>query len=85
MRAKGEQCSKPGSRVGRDSLHEVPDSLAFGSASGMTGRFVPRHSTVILIRSVAAKPLSPVHLSSMVPLSVATVWNVRYGLAAMAG
>jgi aerobic carbon-monoxide dehydrogenase large subunit len=38
MRAKGEQCSDPGPRAaGADSLPEVPDSLASGSASGMTG------------------------------------------------
>jgi N-methylhydantoinase B len=37
MRPKGEQRSDPGSRGGSDSLHKVPDSLACGSASGMTG------------------------------------------------
>jgi len=38
MRAQGERRFDPGPRVrGRDSLHEIPDSLAFGSASGMTG------------------------------------------------
>ena len=36
MRAEGEQRSDPGPRE-CDSLHEVPDSLAFGSTSGMTG------------------------------------------------
>jgi hypothetical protein len=42
MRAEGEQ--RPKESMGRDlgdlvydSLHEVPDSLACGSASGMTG------------------------------------------------
>jgi hypothetical protein len=64
-----------------DSFREVPDSFACGSASGMTD---VDHSTVILICSVAEKPLSPVHFSSMVPLSVATVWKVMNGLAAMA-
>jgi 5-oxoprolinase (ATP-hydrolysing) len=37
MRAGGEQCSDPGPRDGPDSLREVPDSLDFVSASGMTG------------------------------------------------
>src|SRR5215467_8709586 len=43
------------------------------------------HSTTILACSVAAKPLSPVHLNSNVPLSVATVEKVMNGLAAIAG
>jgi hypothetical protein len=35
MRADGEQRSDPGPReAGYDSYWEVPDSLAFGSASG---------------------------------------------------
>jgi excinuclease ABC subunit C len=37
MRAEGEQRSDPGPREASDSRHEVPDSLAYGSASGMTG------------------------------------------------
>jgi hypothetical protein len=38
MHAGGGQRSDPGPRgAGRDSLPEVPDSFAFGSASGMTG------------------------------------------------
>ena len=38
MRAKGEQRSDPGPReAGCGSFREVPDSLAFGSTSGMTG------------------------------------------------
>jgi 5-oxoprolinase (ATP-hydrolysing) len=38
MPAKGEQRSDPGPReAGSDSFREVPDSLACGSASGMTG------------------------------------------------
>jgi assimilatory nitrate reductase catalytic subunit len=38
MRARGEQRSDPGPReAGSDSPPEVPDSLACGSASGMTG------------------------------------------------
>jgi len=38
MRAEGEQPSDPGPReVKHDSSGEVPDSLACGSASGMTG------------------------------------------------
>jgi hypothetical protein len=37
MRADGEQRFEPGSRRKFDSFGEVPDSLAFGSASGMTG------------------------------------------------
>src|SRR5262249_25585909 len=38
MRAEGELLSDPGSgEAGSDSSHEVPDSLACGSASGMTG------------------------------------------------
>ena len=38
MRAIGERRSEPGTREGPDSLPEVPDSLASGLASGMTGR-----------------------------------------------
>jgi crotonobetainyl-CoA:carnitine CoA-transferase CaiB-like acyl-CoA transferase len=39
LRAEREQRSDPGPREpGSDSLDEVPDSLACGSASGMTGR-----------------------------------------------
>jgi choline dehydrogenase-like flavoprotein len=51
MRAKGEQRSDPGSRDARgsDSLAEVPDSLARGSASGMTG--VTPDSEIIVIGS----------------------------------
>src|SRR5262249_39856077 len=44
-----------------------------------------RHSTVILTDSDAVKPLSPVHSKLSVPLSLATVKNVRKGLAAIAG
>jgi len=45
MRAQGERRFDPGPRVrGRDSLHEIPDSLAFGSASGMTGASGERES-----------------------------------------
>jgi hypothetical protein len=37
-RAEGERRSEPGPHgTGSDSLPKVPDSLAFGSASGMTG------------------------------------------------
>ena len=42
------------------------------------------HSTVILAEASCEKPLSPVHWNANVPLSVATVWNVMNGLAAMA-
>jgi hypothetical protein len=38
MRAEGEQHADPGPReAGSGPFWEVPDSLAFGSASGMTG------------------------------------------------
>jgi len=38
LRAEREQRPDPGpGAAGSDSLPEVPDSLAFGSASGMTG------------------------------------------------
>jgi excinuclease ABC subunit C len=37
MGAEGEQRSDAGPREGSDSPDEVPDSLAYGSASGMTG------------------------------------------------
>src|SRR6185295_13160001 len=37
MRAEGERRSDPEPREERDSPHEVPDSLACGAASGMTG------------------------------------------------
>jgi len=41
MQAGGEQRSDPGPwEAGADSLAEVPDSLAFGSASGMTGGII---------------------------------------------
>src|SRR5712675_2132506 len=43
------------------------------------------HSTVMGADSVAAKPSSPVHRNSIVPVAVATVKNVRNGLAAIAG
>jgi hypothetical protein len=51
----------------------LPHPLRGLPASRMTGG--THHSTVMLIRSVAEKPLSPVQVSSMVPLAVATVWN----------
>ena len=35
--------------------------------------------------AVASNPLSPVHLKSKVPLSLALVWNVMKGLEATAG
>src|SRR5215211_966923 len=44
----------------------------------------PDHSTVIVADSVTEKPLSPVHVNSSLPLSVATVWKVMNGLAAIA-
>src|SRR5215472_4523802 len=43
------------------------------------------HSTVIFAEPVSWKPLSPVHSNSIVPLSVATVWKLTNGLAAIAG
>src|SRR5436309_2508477 len=42
------------------------------------------HSTVIFAEASWVKPLSPVHWNAKVPLSVATVWKVMNGLAAMA-
>ncbi len=44
-----------------------------------------RHSTVMATDSVAWKPLSPVQVIVMVPLSVATVVKATYGLAETAG
>ena len=46
---------------------------------------IPCHSTVIVAVSVCEKPLSPVHLNTIVPLAVATVENEMNGLAAIAG
>ena len=43
------------------------------------------HSTTIFASSVTSKPLSPIHRNASVPLSVATVWKVMNGLAAIAG
>ena len=43
------------------------------------------HSTTIFASSVASKPLSPIQWNASVPLSVATVWNVTNGFAAIAG
>jgi hypothetical protein len=43
------------------------------------------HSMVMSARSLAAKPLSPVHSKAIEPLSVATVKNEMNGLAAIAG
>jgi hypothetical protein len=41
MRAEREQCSDPGPReTGSDTFQEFPDSLACGSASGMTGGWI---------------------------------------------
>jgi len=43
------------------------------------------HSTRIEAEAVSAKPLSPIHSKSNLPLSVATVKNVMNGFAAIAG
>src|SRR5262249_48714439 len=43
------------------------------------------HATVMVAVSVRVSPSSPVQLSLSSPLSVATVWKVRNGLAAIAG
>jgi CO/xanthine dehydrogenase Mo-binding subunit len=48
LRAAGEPRSEPGPwATGSDSLREVPDSLAFGSASGMTGGIIYADGSVI--------------------------------------
>jgi len=52
MRAKGEQRSDPGPReAGSGPLREVPDSLASGSASGMTGRWLDSDLVYSFMRS----------------------------------
>ncbi len=43
------------------------------------------HSTVMAAEAVSAKPLSPIHSKSNLPLSVATVKKVMNGFAAIAG
>ena len=40
---------------------------------------------MIFASSVTENPLSPVQVNASVPLSVATVWNVTNGFAAIAG
>jgi hypothetical protein len=42
MRAEGERRSDPGPREVTLGHRDVPDSLAFGSASGMTGESFAR-------------------------------------------
>ena len=52
MRAKGEQRSDPGPReAGSGPLREVLDSLASGSASGMTGRWLDSDLVYSFMRS----------------------------------
>jgi hypothetical protein len=60
MRAAGEQLSDPGSPRAEQALHEeVPDSLACGSASGMTGGEAVTYMTLApALRLTATAPRS---------------------------
>src|SRR6185312_980912 len=56
-----------------------------GEQRGRHYRARPVHSTLIEAEAVDAKPLSPIHSNSNLPLSFATVKKDRNGLAAIAG
>src|SRR5436190_19494928 len=76
---------RAGGSRGRKQLQRHHCNRDHVAARGMRRWWQPVHSTVMVATAVSEKPLSPVHLNSSVPLSVATVKKVTNGLAAMAG